>query len=296
MTMKNTISYIAGALMFLLPMTAGAQALPFTVTDTDPVVLAKGGAGLTETGSVSYAAFTNAAAIPFSESALDASAGYVMWQPSAAAGNVISAGAAYNLNDTFGFAAGLYYGLNGRNMPMDVHAAVGVSYRFLDFMSAGVNFGYASSILPGGQAYDTFAGDAFIMAKFYGVKVTAGVSNVLGSIESAGGSKFCIPGSVAVGAGYGTSFAEKHAVEANVDFDYFFDGWIAASVGAEYTFNNMVSGRVGYRYGGESPVPSYASVGVGGKFMGFKLDVAYLIAGSDSPMRNTLAVGLGYSF
>ncbi len=282
--------------MLLLPTAVGAQALPFTVADTDPVILAKGGAGLTETGSVSYAAFTNPAAITFSDSKLDAAAGYVMWQPSAAASNVISAGAAYNLNNKLGFAAGLYYGLNGQNMPMDVHAAVGVSYRFLDFMSAGINLGYASSLFPGGQSYDSFAGDAFIMAKLYGVKVTAGVSNVFGAIRSASGAKFSIPGSLAVGVGYGTTFADVHAVEANVDFDYFFSGPVAASVGAEYTFNNMVSGRVGYRYGGESPIPSYISVGVGGKFKGFKLDLSYLIAESDSPMRNTLSVGLGYSF
>jgi hypothetical protein len=58
----------------------------------------------------------------------------------------------------------------------------------------------------------------------------------------------------------------------------------------------MVSFRAGYRYGGDSPIPSFASVGAGVKFSGVKLDLAYLIAGGDSPMKNTLAIGLGYSF
>ncbi len=307
--MKNTLSYIAGALMLLIPSVAGAQALPYTASDADPVILAKGGAGLAETGSVSHAAFTNAAAIPFSDSSLDVTAGYMMWQPSSVKSNVISVGAAYNLNDKLGLAAGLYYGMNpefttanagglagGTFKPTDLHAAVGVSYRFLDFMSVGVNLGYAASSLMEDVTYATVAADAFLMAKFSDFKVVAGVTNMLGSIESAGGTKFNLPSSLAVGAGYEKKFAEKHAVDANVDFDYFFAGSFAAALGAGYTFNDLVSVRAGYRYGGESPIPSYASVGLGVKFVGVKLDFAYLVGASDSPMRNTLAVGLGYSF
>ncbi len=300
---------MAGALMLLIPSLAGAQALPFTVADADPVILAKGGAGLTETASVSHAAFTNSAAVPFSENTFDVSAGYMMWQPSSINSNVISVGAAYNVKEKFGIAAGLYYGMNpeykitnssgvsgGTFKPSDIHAALGISYRFLDFMSLGVNFGYASSSLAEGQSYGTIAADAFLMAKFSDLKVTAGVSNVLGTVKSAGGAEFCIPGSAALGAAYGKAFGEKNFAEVNLDVDYFFSGWIAASVGAGYTFNDLFSVRAGYRYGGESPIPSYASVGAGVKFKGLKLDLAYLIAGSDSPMKGTLALGLGYSF
>ncbi len=307
--MRKTLSYIAGAMMLLIPAVAGAQALPFTVADANPVTLAKGSAGLTETSSVSHSAFTNAAAIPFSESSFDVSAGYTMWQPSYVKGNVISVGAAYNMKNKLGIAAGLYYGMNpaydaagaggsanGTFKPSDLHAAVGVSYRFIDALSVGVNFGYASSSLAEGKSYGAIAADAFLMAKFSDFKVAAGVSNILGSIESAGGAKFSLPASVAVGAGYGKAFAEKHAIEADLDFDYFFTGGFAAALGAGYTFNDLVSVRAGYRYGGESPIPSFASVGAGVKFSGVKLDLAYLVAGSDSPMKNTLAVSVGYSF
>ncbi len=300
---------MAGAFMLLIPYTAGAQALPFTVSDADPAVLAKGGAGLTETSSISHSAFTNSAAIPFSESAFDVSAGYMMWQPSSVNSTVVSAGLAYNAKGKVGIAAGFYYGMNpeyiitdangasdGTFKPSDMHAAVGLSYRFLDFMSLGVNFGYATSTLAEGKSYGTIAGDAFVMAKFDALKVTAGVSNVLGTVISEGGAEFCIPGSIALGAGYDKDFGEKHAVEANLDFDYFFSGWAAAAVGAGYTFNDLVSFRAGYRYGGDSPIPSFASVGLGVQFVGVKIDAAYLVAGSDSPMKNTLAVSLGYRF
>lgn len=307
MIMKKTLSYIVGAMMLLIPSMAGAQALPFTVVDADPVILAKGGAGLTETGSVSNAAFTNAAVIPFSESTLDVSAGYMMWQPGSVNTNVINAGAAFNLGGKLGVAAGLYYGMNpeynitngsgvaaGTFKPSDLHAAVGLSYRFLGFMSFGVNFGYATSSLAEGQSYGSIAGDAFVMAKIAGLKVTAGVSNVLGSIKSASGTKFSLPASAALGAGYGLTLG-KSAIEANLDVDYFFSGDLAAAFGAGYTFNDLVSVRAGYRYGGDSsPIPSYASVGAGVKFLGIKLDAAYLIA--SGPMANTLALSLGFCF
>ncbi len=309
MIMKNIISYIAGTLLLLLPSLAGAQALPFTVFDTDPVILAKGGAGLTETTSVSHSAFTNSASVPFSENTLDVSAGYMLWQPSASKSNVISVGAAYNLKNKLGIAAGLYYGLNseydisnragnatGTFKPSDFHTAVGVSYRFVDFMSVGVSLGYASSTLAEGYSYGAFAADLLLMAKISDFKLAAGVSNALGSIKSASGGKFSLPASAALGAGYQKTFAGKHSVEANLDMDYFFEGWFAASLGAAYTFNDLVSVRAGYRYGGESPISSYASIGLGAKFMGIKLDLAYLIAGADSPMRNSLAVSVGYSF
>ena len=84
------------------------------------------------------------------------------------------------------------------------------------------------------------------------------------------------------------------AVDAQVDIDYYFDGALATALGAGYTFNDMVSLKAGYRAGGDSVLPSFASVGAGVKFMGLKLDVAYLI-GTEN-MNNTLAIGLGFSF
>lgn len=309
MTMKKITSYISVALMLLIPVVSSAQALPFTIADTDPAALAKGGASLAETGSVSHAAFTNAAAIPFSESTLDVSAGYTMWQPTSVKSNVINVAGAYNMNGKLGIAAGLYYGMNpayditdasgalkGTFSPSDMHVAAGVSYRFIPALSVGANIGYATSSLAEGNSYGTVAADIFLMSQFSDFKVTAGVSNVLGTVKSASGAEFCIPGSIAFGAAYDKEFGEKHAVEVNLDVDYFFSGWLAAALGAGYTFNDMVSVRAGYRYGGDSPMPSFASVGAGVKFSGIKLDLAYLIAGGDSPMKNTLAVGVGYSF
>ena len=303
--MKKII-YIAGALMLLFPALAGAQALPFTAAETDAASLGTAGANLTQTGSIANASFYNAAAIPFSDAKMDVAAGYTMWQPTAVGSNMINVGAAFNMNQKFGVAVGFLYGMNpayditdaggavkGQFKPSDIHANVGLAYRFLPFLSLGANIGYATSSLAEEHSYGALAADVFAMAKFGGLKVTAGVANVGTSVTSASGVKFCIPGSVAVGAGYETAFG-KHAVEALLDADYYFSGWFAAAAGAAYTYGDLVTVRAGYRYGGQSPLPSYASVGAGVKFMGLKLDLSYLIGSGAA--ANTLALSLGYTF
>lgn len=291
--------------MLLVPALVQAQSLPFVAAETDAASLGTAGANLVQTGSVANASFSNAAAIPFSERKMDVAAGYTMWQP--ASSNILNVGAAFNLKQKFGVAVGFQYGMNpaydvtnssgavtGQFSPSDMHVNVGLAWRFLPFLSLGANVGYATSSLAEGHSYGALAADVFAMAKFGGLKVTAGVANVGTTVKDAAGNEFCIPGSIAVGAGYSKVFGEKNGVDVLVDADYYFSGWMAVAAGAAYTYNDLVSVRVGYRYGGESPVPSYASVGAGVKFIGIKLDAAYLI--SSSPIGNTLTVSLGYTF
>lgn len=291
--------------MLLVPAVSHAQALPFVAAETDAASLGTAGAGLVETSSVADASFSNAAVIPFSDNMLDASVGYTMWQPSSS--NILNVGVAYNVKSKFGVALGVHYGMNpsydvtnesgavaGVFAPKDIHVNAGLAWRFLPFLSLGANIGYATSSLAEGHSYGALAADVFAMAKFGDFRVTAGVANVGTTVKSASGAEFCIPGSIAVGAGYGKVFGEKHGIDVLVDADYYFSGWMAVAAGAAYTFNDLFSVRAGYRYGGESPVPSYASVGAGVKILGIKFDVAYLIA--SGPVKNTLALSLGYAF
>jgi hypothetical protein len=57
--------------------------------------------------------------------------------------------------------------------------------------------------------------------------------------------------------------------------------------------NDFVFVRGGYRYGGNSPIPSFASIGAGVKFMGCKVNFAYIL-GSET-MANTMSFGIGYT-
>ena len=65
-------------------------------------------------------------------------------------------------------------------------------------------------------------------------------------------------------------------------------------MGTSYNFKDMFSLRAGYRYGGESVIPSYASVGLGAGISGVMFNVAYLFA--SETLSNTLCVGCSYSF
>jgi len=57
----------------------------------------------------------------------------------------------------------------------------------------------------------------------------------------------------------------------------------------------MVFARAGYHYGAAKEViPSHASLGLGVKLFGARLDFSYLLAGES--LGGTLALGLGYSF
>ena len=293
--------------MLLFPALAGAQALPFTAAETDAASLGTAGANLVQTGAIANASFSNAAAIPFSDAKMDVAAGYTMWQPTAVGSTMINVGAAYNMNNKLGVALGFLYGMNpayditdasgaakGQFKPSDMHMNVGVAYRFLPFLSVGANVGYATSSLAKDYSYGALAADVYAMAQFSGLKVTAGIANVGTSVKAKNGTAFSLPTSVALGAGYEMAFADVHSVNVLLDADYYFSGSFAAAAGATYTFNDLVIVRAGYRYGGASPIPSYASVGAGVKFAGVKLDLAYMLA--SGPMKNTLAVSVGYAF
>lgn len=291
--------------MLLIPVASDAQALPFVAADYDAASLGTAGANLTGTSSIAHSALVNAAAIPFSSAKLDVAAGYTMWKPTS--GNVINVAGAYNAKEKFGIALGFAYGMNpaynitnssgaSRDSfsPSEMQINAGLAWRFLPFLSLGANIGYASNTLAPEVSYGSLTADVYAMAKFSDFRVTAGVANLGGGIESAGGTKYALPTSAALGLGYGKVFAEKHGIDVMLDADYFLKGGVAAAFGAGYTFNDLVTVRAGYRYGGKTVVPSFASLGAGVKFMGIKLDLAYLIA--SGPIANTLALSLGYTF
>lgn len=302
--MKRFLIYCA---LLTVPAIVNAQALPFTAADYDPATLAAGGASLTNTGTVSYAVFSNPAAIAFYEDRLDVSAGYALWQPGSLKTSVINAGGAYRIGSKFGVALGFSRGAypeytdtdltgyeTGSFKPSCMQVGLGLGWRILPFLSVGANIGYASEKLASDVSYGAVDLDIYAMAKFGGFKAALGVSEIGGKVKSASGDAFRLPASASLGVGYGISFVEKHAIDVRADAQYYLAGDFAAAFGASYTYDNMISVRAGYRYGGDSVIPSFAGVGAGIRFFGVKLDLAYVI--SSSAMSDTVAVSLGYSF
>ena len=288
---------------------AGAQALPFTAADYDPAVMAKGGAFMTETSGTAFAAFGNPAADPFAEKKVDAALGYTMWQPSGVSSNVLAAGGTFVMREKIGVSLGMTYGMNapydivdgsglvsGTFSPSDLQVNAGLSWKFLPFLSVGASFGYASSTLADGVSYGAFNADVFAMAKFGGLKASAGVKSLGSGVKSSSGASFALPMAAVAGVGYTADFGEKNSVDVNVDAEYYIDGGVAVAGGASYTFARLATVRAGYRYGGDTVLPSFASVGAGVNLFGVHIDVAYLIGGKDSPMSNTLCLSAGWAF
>ncbi len=294
--------FAAMAVILAMPVANASEPVgvvfPGSVVSRDPSVA--GGNQLTG-GAMEWSSFANPASVSFAEDTFAAAVSYQMWAPSsAAATNNISVGASYRLGKigiTAGFmtASGKSYDIvndqniaNGTFTPNDMQINVGAGYQVMKFLSVGANFKYLSSKLSPEYSMGTVAFDVMAMGKFSDFTGVLGVTSLGGKVDGT----YSLPASFAAGVGYAADFGLK----ANVEMNYYFSGGFRAGIGAEYCLMDIVSVRAGYNLASNAPVPSYANVGLGVKFAGVKLDFSYLLAASDSPIKNTLAVALGYTF
>ena len=269
-------------------------AMPYMAIDRNATTSVLGGARITD---VLY----NPAAIPFVGS--DVQVSYQLWAPKNNKSNHINVLSGIKIGNKFGlsvhgaFQLGTPYNtfdLSGKMgdtfTPKDLLLGIGAGFAFTPFLSAGVNLNFSNQKVSADASYSAFAADIFLLFKKDGLRASAGVAN-LGTRVKAGETTFPIPSSAKLGASYTLPFGLGFAA----DFDYYFAGGIAICAGAQYTWKDIVFVRAGYHFEDKkSPLPSYASIGIGGKFFGIHLDVSYLTA--SAALGNTLTIGLGYSF
>lgn len=285
-----------------------STALPFIKIMRDPAKLAAGGAGYASIAPSAYSAFSNASTIPFYGRTADLAVGYQSWQPSGASTQVISAAGAWNIHDKIGLTAAFARGAGqvydiidgsgtakGSFSPSEAQAAIGLSWRFLPSLAAGVSVQYAGTSLAEGHSYSAVAADISITGRFSDFTVAAGLSSLGSAVTSTSGEKFSLPASLVLGAGYSILSGEKHATEILADMNVFFSGSFSAAAGVRYTYDDLLSVRTGFHYG-SAVIPAFFSLGVGIKYSGVHVDFAYLAGGADSLMKNTISIGLGYCF
>lgn len=300
-------------LVFAAVVSASAQTLSNEVLGfgriiQDPAATGRGFAGRASTHSPAWSAWMNSAAIPFSDAKMDIGVAYQHWSPSAMVERTIAAGASGHFG-IFGISAGFMtrsgdpYEIidmngvpSGQFTPRDIIGCGGLAIRILPYLSIGVDMRYVHQQTTSNDALAAFSADVLLMAKFGGFTAAAGIANVGGRVTDSDGETWAIPTSIALGLGYEAVFAEVHGVDAYLDFDYFYNSkTITAAIGAQYGFKDMVFARAGYHIGSQGAVlPSFASVGLGCKFFGVRLDASYTFANKD--LLNTFTVGLGYSF
>lgn len=275
--------------------------------------IGKGAADISMAGSafmsdnnMAWAAFGNAAMIPFSSDKMSVEAGYMHYNP--AKTNYINAGFSYNVKNRVGFTAGLSYGKDpsfdlyndsgratGTFSPAKMNLSAGVSWRFIDRMSAGLNLRYGMDKPMSGQTFSAFASDIVFMGRFADFSVSAGAMNLGTPVKAADGKKYSLASSAKVAAMYDKEFSTVHSLQVNADADYYFSDSFSAAFGAQYGWKDMVFVRAGYRYADKHCIiPSYASFGAGVKVIGIRLDLAYVTA--SDVIGNTFNIGIGYSF
>lgn len=282
----------------------GYEALPFLRISRDPSALTGGAAQLFSSSSA-YSVFSNPTLPAFADSDVQLGLSYAKWAPNSA--NDIDFGASYRLSDKFGFSLGISYALqepydiinslgnvSGSFTPADMIFGAGAFYKVSDVLALGANVKYASSKITSSDSYGAVAADVFASVNLSGFAASVGVSSLGTAVKDKKGESFGLPASVAFAVGYKASLGESVNASAQVTGDYYLSGTFAAGAGAELAFKDMVALRFGYNYGGESVIPSYASVGAGFSFSGFSLNASYLLG--SSAVAGTICFGLGYKF
>ena len=278
--------------------------MPFLAIERSPAVLATAGAGY----SAAWSAFGNSAFLPFSEVKMDAAASWQNWAPSGSHSTNINAGAAYRLSD--GFALSVAFASQGGDgydivsdsgvskgsfKPSDMIVGAGAGFRFGENLSAGVSVRFASQKLSPDASYSAVAAGADVMYASGSLKASAGIHNIGTPVTSADGTKYPVPASANLTGSYAHGLGDSGSIAASLTADCFLSGGISAGLGVEYAFRNMVFARAGYHLGTQTAVlPSFVTLGLGGKFAGISIDLACLLG--NETLGGTLALGLGYSF
>lgn len=303
-------------------------AAPSLLNSADPRAAGMGMA-TTAVGDNVFGIFGNAAANLFNEKSIGAGYSYNPVMPDLYEGSAIAThavGAYWNIDDNNGLSLGFRY-INGPKIQTtDATNALGETLRSNDM---AVSLAYTRRIVDNFaisltaryiRSDYTMFGDAFKVGNaatfdlgfyydntidsFFGSKWAVGlnVSNLGTSLDiSSVSNPQSMPAYAKLGGSIDMPFSENHKLLAALDLGYTFmpstDSSFNAGFGLEYNMYKYVFIRAGYHYGDEKSIGgSYATVGLGVKAGPVRIDGSYWIGGSDSPIKNTWAVGLSLFF
>ena len=285
------------------------QTAQFLTVSPDSYSLSLGGTGVISPASA-FAIYNNNAATALSPFKGAFAASYTMWQPTTTDNQLMSLSGfikmgkrsaislgsrlflypAYDLSNPQGSVTGAF---NPRELSVDLGYAYNISGSF----SAAATVHYISSKMGPEAAGSAFAADLGLMYQPGNLSLGLTATN-LGSKIDYGYGPYSLPAQIKLGAGYRFSLQEKHLLTATVQAGYLIvNSGITAGIGLEYSYNNLISLRVGGHYGDpEKGIPSHLSAGLGFNFKGLTLNAAYLLVQKDSPLANSLSIGLGWAF
>lgn len=321
MNKKNLFGVICAALLCGVSANVFAQdntptgVLPSLLNSADPRAAGMGMA-TTAVSDNAFGIFGNAAANLSSDKKMGFGYSYdpVMHMGNNAATHAV--GAYYNLDKNNGLSFGFrYYSaatmIDGSNVrPNDMAISLGYTRRIVDNFAMSLTARYVRSDYSMIKDMQAANGVAFDLGFFYndtiesffGSKWAVGlnVSN-LGPKINMGESAYSMPAYAKLGGSIDMPFSENHKLLAALDLGYTFmpstDASFMAGFGLEYNFFKYGFLRAGYHYGDEKSIGgSYTTVGLGAMVGPVRIDASYWIAGKESPVKNTWAVGLSLFF
>jgi hypothetical protein len=283
-------------------------AMPFTLIARNPVSVGMGFSGIASVHDAEYSSFRNSSVLPFAAERFSVGVSGQVWAPHGVTSTNLAFGSAFKAGKRLGFSVGGAYQIGEEYTSIDetgnqvgiiktddLIISIGAGFLVIDNLSVGVNVRYAAQTLSSDNSYSAVSTDVFMAYRLSGINITAGISSLGSSIKSVSGDSFSLPTSASTGVEWSKSFSEAHSFRLLADADYYFSGNITIATGVEYSFRNLIFLRAGYHIGSDkSPLPAFASVGLGVKFKGFKLNAAYILA--SEALAGTLTVGLGYNF
>ena len=285
------------------------QTAQFLTVSPDSYSLSLGGTGVISPANA-FAIYNNNAATALSPFKGAFAASYTMWQPTTTDNQLMSLSGFIKMGKRSAISLGsrlfLYpaYDLSnpqgsvtGAFSPRELSVDLGYAYNISGSFSASATVHYISSKLGTEAAGSAYAADLGLMYQPGNFSLGLTATN-LGSKIDYGYGPYSLPAQIKLGAGYRFSLQEKHLLTATVQAGYLIvNSEITAGIGLEYSYNNLISLRVGGHYGDpEKGIPSHLSAGLGFNFKGLTLNAAYLLAQKNSPLANSLSVGLGWAF
>lgn len=222
-----------------------------------------------------------------------ATVSYTQWSPAILENTLIGTSVFFKLTDAleldleFQQNSGQEYSIidevgssSKKFTPKDFFGGLGVSYSLNDNFEVGVKGRFLSANLGENLSETAIGIDVGANYISNGITVGLGACN-LGTEVGMAKADFL--------------YKSEFGLNAGAEADILFNGGIMASLGAEYGIKDIAFIRCGYHYG-DNPlaIPSFASLGLGLKFVGISLDATYLLA--SEALGGTMMFGLGYSF
>lgn len=320
MKKKLIVTIISAACCF-----AAANAQDVLPMVADARTAAMGDVGLSFSANA-FSVYNYAGVIALDDSSWGAGYTFGAWMPSFNIHTLHTVSGYFKPADKHSLAAGFRYffypetglmtsdgELAGQFSPFDIAVDVGYGFAVCENLAVATTVRYLGgrkSNLADAGAASAFGADLGMYYRNNNLSAAVALSNV-GTKVNYGGADYDMPARVRGAAGYMFSLCDKHALNGTLEAAYVFlpENYTGfeAGIGLEYVYNGMAAFRAGYRLGNSESDPetipdnfgsslSYATLGAGLNLCKYSLDVSYLLAGSGSPLRNSVRLSLSAKF